>query len=139
MARGSLPEMTPRKPFLGPSEFDWIWFLFKIHGRVPRRDLWLRLVLPVFVIQFVLVSIDIAVGGFNPESQIGTLSGIFSALTVWPGIAVTIKRLHDRDRSGWFMLIALIPFIGPLWLFVETGFLAGTQGPNRFGAERRPD
>lgn len=138
MAGSSLPEAGGRRPFQDRSGFDWIWFLFKIGGRITRRDLWLRFVLPCVVIQFILAGIDMVSGGLEPESSMGSLSGIFSALTVWPSIAVTIKRLHDRDRSGWFILIALIPVIGAIWLFVVTGFLAGTPAANRFGPPPRP-
>jgi len=53
------------------------------------------------------------------------------------GIAMVIKRLHDRDRSGWFALIFLIPIVGAIWLFVEVICLAGTTGTNRFGLDPR--
>jgi uncharacterized membrane protein YhaH (DUF805 family) len=45
---------------------------------------------------------------------------------------VGVKRCHDRNRSGWFLLIGWLPIMN-LWLFIELGFLAGTVGPNRFG------
>ena len=48
---------------------------------------------------------------------------------------LTIKRAHDRNRTGWYALIILIPLAGPLWFLVEFGFLSGTAGPNRFGAD----
>ena len=57
------------------------------------------------------------------------------ALAVFiPSILVDIKRWHDRDKSGWWMLILLVPIIGAIWFLIELGFLAGTPGPNRFGA-----
>jgi uncharacterized membrane protein YhaH (DUF805 family) len=46
-----------------------------------------------------------------------------------------IKRFHDRDKSGWWLLISLVPLIGPLWLLVELGFLQGSEGANRFGPD----
>jgi uncharacterized membrane protein YhaH (DUF805 family) len=46
---------------------------------------------------------------------------------------VKIKRWHDRDKSAIWSLIALAPFIGSMWAFVECGFLEGTRGDNRFG------
>ena len=55
------------------------------------------------------------------------------AVDVWIGLALAVKRCHDRDKSGWFLLIGFIPIIGGVWLLVELGFLDGTQGPNRFG------
>jgi uncharacterized membrane protein YhaH (DUF805 family) len=53
----------------------------------------------------------------------------------WSGIAVGIKRYHDRNKSGFWVLIQFVPFIGAIWYFVETGFLTGTPGPNRFGPD----
>jgi uncharacterized membrane protein YhaH (DUF805 family) len=49
------------------------------------------------------------------------------------GVIVYIKRFHDRDKSGWWVLIGLIPIIGAIWLPIELGFLKGTPRPNRFG------
>lgn len=51
-----------------------------------------------------------------------------------PSLAVTVRRLHDTDRSGWWMLLALIPLIGGIVLLVFM-CLEGTRGPNRFGAD----
>jgi uncharacterized membrane protein YhaH (DUF805 family) len=69
----------------------------------------------------------------------------FGLLMLWslfifiPNLAVTIRRLHDQDKSGWFYLIALIPLIGPLILLIFM-FLEGTRGPNRFGDDPKgPD
>lgn len=46
-----------------------------------------------------------------------------------------IKRWHDLDKSGWWVLINFIPIVGGLWCLVECGFLKGTVGPNRFGPD----
>jgi uncharacterized membrane protein YhaH (DUF805 family) len=54
---------------------------------------------------------------------------------LWISIVGGAKRCHDRDRSGWFQLIVLIPILGALWLLVELGFLRGTIGANRFGPD----
>ena len=54
---------------------------------------------------------------------------------IWVALAVGAKRCHDRDRSGWFQLIMLIPIVGGLWLLIELGFLRGTIGENRFGPD----
>ena len=98
-----------------------------------RNQWWLKLVLPVTVISMVLVFVDMAAGGYDPELGVGLFSGIFVLLALVPAIMVYIKRFHDRDKSGWWVLIALIPLIGAIWILVELGFLAGTPGPNRFG------
>ena len=52
---------------------------------------------------------------------------------IWASLAINVKRWHDRDKSGLWILIGVIPILGPIWNFIETGCLRGTVGPNRFG------
>ena len=59
---------------------------------------------------------------------------LFYLAILIPSIAVAIRRLHDTNRSGWWLLIALIPFIGALVLLVFY-VLPGTVGPNKFGED----
>jgi uncharacterized membrane protein YhaH (DUF805 family) len=59
------------------------------------------------------------------------------ALVLWSNLAVTVKRLHDRDVSGYFVLVAFIPFIGGLLLFIEVGCLEGSRGWNKYGPPLR--
>ena len=63
----------------------------------------------------------------------GVLSGLFYLATFLPGLAVSARRLHDTDRSGWWLLIAFIPLIGSLVLLDIFMVQPGTEGPNRFG------
>jgi len=77
--------------------------------------------------------IDAAIGTVDAESGLGLLSGLWSLIILIPAILIYIKRFHDRDKSGWWVLIGLIPIIGALWLLIELGFLKGTDGPNRYG------
>jgi uncharacterized membrane protein YhaH (DUF805 family) len=62
------------------------------------------------------------------------LYGLVALALVIPGLAVTVRRLHDTDRSGWTILLGLIPLIGAIVLLVFY-CTEGTQGPNRFGAD----
>lgn len=59
---------------------------------------------------------------------------IISLLFLYPTYAVTTKRWHDRNKSGWWSLIAFVPIIGGLWMLIETGFLGGDDGDNNYGA-----
>lgn len=59
---------------------------------------------------------------------------LLSVVTFVPSLALHIRRLHDQNRSGWWILLFLIPRIGSLILLVMMA-LPGTQGPNRFGSE----
>ncbi len=96
-------------------------------GRINRSTFWLKGVLPLMIISIVAAIVDQAIGANN------MLAGVVALILLIPNLAIGIKRWHDRDKSGWWVLIALIPIIGWLWALIETGFLAGTPGPNRFG------
>ena len=70
----------------------------------------------------------------NFNVQGGMLTMIVGLAFLIPNLAVQIRRLHDIDKSGWWILIALIPLIGFIWLIVLY-CTEGTRGPNRFGAD----
>lgn len=69
-------------------------------------------------------------GGFG--IAIAAVLGLFGLVTLVPSIAVMVRRLHDRDLSGWFALLSLIPYIGGIIIIVLL-VMPGTSGPNRFG------
>lgn len=56
----------------------------------------------------------------------------------YPIFALNVKRYHDRDKSGWWLVVGLIPIIGPIWVKVELGFLKGTDGVIIFSPEYVP-
>jgi uncharacterized membrane protein YhaH (DUF805 family) len=103
-------------------------------GRSRRKEFWLfelLLIIASVVISTIegLVGMNTMVGGIY-----GPLSTLFILATIVPSIAVGVRRLHDTDRSGWWLLIALVPIIGALVLlffYVSDG----TRGPNRFGPD----
>lgn len=64
----------------------------------------------------------------------GPLMGVFWLATLIPSLAVGVRRLHDTDRSGWWLLLAFIPLFGAIILFVFM-VMGGTRGPNRFGPD----
>lgn len=113
--------------------FDVKQFYLTADGRVSRRQWWLRLIVPFFVIGLVLNILDVALGTYDTRTGGGVLSGLFGLAVLIPSILVDIKRWHDRDKSGWWMLILFVPIVGALWFLIELGFLPGTLGPNRFG------
>jgi uncharacterized membrane protein YhaH (DUF805 family) len=72
------------------------------------------------------------------REHLGILALLFSLLylvLLYPGVCIGIKRFHDRDKSGWWVLIALVPLIGGLWYIIECCFLSGTPGPNQYGPD----
>lgn len=64
----------------------------------------------------------------------GMVQNLFSLVSLVPGLAVSVRRLHDQDRSGWLMLLVFIPILGWFALLVFM-CLEGTRGPNRFGPD----
>ncbi|MFQ1699424.1 DUF805 domain-containing protein [Loktanella agnita] len=65
---------------------------------------------------------------------LGFVAYIVSLALLVPGIAVAVRRLHDRDMIGWWCLIALVPLVGGIALLVICA-LEGTKGPNKYGAD----
>ncbi len=73
--------------------------------------------------------------GFSiPSSVIGALSmaGVFALITALPNWTVSVRRLHDTDKSGWWLLLGLLPYVGGLLVMILL-ILPGSQGPNRYG------
>lgn len=100
-------------------------------GRARRKEFWM-FALFNFIIGFVLGIID-GVLGLTMEGGLGILGLLYSLAVLIPGIAVTIRRLHDTDRSGAWLLLIFVPVIGWIALFVFY-VLDGTPGENRFGS-----
>jgi ribosomal protein L40E len=76
--------------------------------------------------------IDAAAGVFDAESGFGLLSGFYTLAVLIPGLAVSIRQLHDTNHSGWWLLIGLVPLIGAIVLLIFM-FRDGQPGQNRFG------
>jgi uncharacterized membrane protein YhaH (DUF805 family) len=117
--------------------------LFSPQGRVNRAKFWL-VALGIFVIEVVLFAVlgGGAVMSGDPEralDALGPIAGIvifvFGVIATWVSIVVGMKRFHDRNKSGWWILIIFVPVIGGLWYLIECGFLKGTSGPNNYGPD----
>ena len=109
-------------------------FLFSISGRIPRSALWLKFYIPYILIFILMIGVDVATGQFNQETGGGLFSSIFMLVAIYPSIAISVKRLHDRNRSGWFLLLGIIPIVN-IWIAIELWFLKGTDGDNNYGAD----
>lgn len=104
--------------------------LFSFKGRIRRSTYWYTM-LGLFAIMFV-VMMALALAGVD-EGALGLIVVLMYIPLVWISLAVQVKRWHDRDKSGWWVLISFIPVIGGLWALIENGFLAGSPEVNRFG------
>ena len=116
-----------------------IWAVcFSFSGRINRKTYWLKgILLPISIFIGLLVA-SIVAGEFSKVAgyilSLPVLVVILAQIVI--AIAVPVKRLHDRNKTGWWILTIYIPVIGlifGLWFFVELGFLKGDPNPNRYG------
>jgi uncharacterized membrane protein YhaH (DUF805 family) len=81
-----------------------------------------------------LIFFDLVIGTFDTQSGIGVISGLYLLAVFIPRLAVTVRRLHDTDKSGWVVLIGLIPLIGFIWILVF--MVQDSQlGENQYGPD----
>ena len=124
--------------YLGEFDMDWMMMPLRRYadfsGRSRRKEYWM-LILGVFIAAIVLSVIDGMMG------MSGAVAGLYGPLTtllllalIIPGIAVQVRRFHDQDKSGWFVLLGLIPVVGSIAVLVFM-CLEGTAGDNRFGPD----
>jgi uncharacterized membrane protein YhaH (DUF805 family) len=121
---------------------------FDFSGRSRRKEFWLWILLYIIVYVVALVlDVQLGLGGSSQSSSEfgdgamsasasfngGILTLGWALIALIPSLAVTVRRLHDVDKSGWFILLGLIPLVGfyLLYLYCQPG----TAGPNRFGAD----
>lgn len=102
-------------------------------GRARRKEFWM-FTLVNLIIAFVLGFVDGILGTIHHETGMGLLGGVYALAMLLPSIAVTTRRLHDTNRSGWWQLLYFIPIIGALVVLIFT-LMDGTPGENRFGSD----
>ncbi|TWD83800.1 uncharacterized membrane protein YhaH (DUF805 family) [Kribbella amoyensis] len=101
-------------------------------GRARRKEYWMFTLFSV-IISIVLSIVDGLIGTRN-DTGTGLLSGLYSLAVLLPTLGVTVRRLHDTNRTGWWILIGIVPIIGWIVLIV---FLAteGNAGDNQHGPD----
>jgi uncharacterized membrane protein YhaH (DUF805 family) len=137
----------------------WMSFFFRFEGRVSRSRYWFGtiVVMVVCLIAF-LVAVALAprLGWQFDDEETAALGLPFILVCVVSTLALSARRLHDRNKSAWWLLVFYVPpLISDLvfgataeanlistffsiWALIELGFLRGTDGPNRFGGEPVP-
>jgi uncharacterized membrane protein YhaH (DUF805 family) len=110
------------------------WFMkvvtqhyFDFNGRARRAEFWWY-ILVVLIISVILNVID-SIVHLN-----GILGGLFSLALLLPNLGVAVRRLHDINRSGWWLLIAFVPIVGAI-LLIYWDAQPGTSGANPFGPD----
>ncbi len=115
---------------------------FSFNGRISRENFWKILIggglsafLLISLIGFLSFLLTMLIGIKLPSVVTTILSFVVGVSLVVVTVAGTAKRFHDRDKSGWWTLIGLIPVLGFWWILIECGFLKGTTGSNQYGSD----
>jgi uncharacterized membrane protein YhaH (DUF805 family) len=114
---------------------DWKHLLFEFDGRINRGKFWAGIVgvWAISLVLWILIGIAVAINSAAIWVILGILAVAVYVGLIWMGLAISIKRWHDRGKSGWWVFIGLVPIIGALWALIETGFLEGDAGDNEYG------
>ena len=120
-------------------------FLFSPSGRIGRGKWWLAQLAFFCIIISLMVLIGLQFSGDEIIKQLSERPNpridpmlvlellVFALFLAWMGFCITVKRYHDRGKSGWWYLLQFIPIVGPIWAFIELGFCAGDDGDNDYG------
>ncbi|WP_229815140.1 DUF805 domain-containing protein [Novosphingobium pokkalii] len=116
--------------------------MLDFNGRSRRLEYWMfhvLLIAQIALIMGLIVAFAPRDGGALPWSHPVTLLLTLLAMIAavgwfWAGLALSVRRFHDQDKSGWYVLLGAIPYVGGLITLVFM-CLPGTAGPNRFGPD----
>lgn len=100
-------------------------------GRARRKEYWMFILFNL-IFGVVALILDFTLGSINENLGYGLFYSLFSLGIILPTWSVTIRRLHDVGKSGWWIFIGLLPFIGGIWLFILT-ITDGQANSNRYG------
>jgi uncharacterized membrane protein YhaH (DUF805 family) len=131
-------------------DMDKSWFYLSFEGRASRSQFWVLYFIPMLIAGAILGTQGVQLY-VPPVLVLASLSHLISTINLtvipaswvihlillWPSLAVSVKRLHDRNKSGWWFIIYLIPVIGTIWYFIEQGCL-GPVDNNEFGDTAAP-
>ena len=103
-------------------------------GRSRRKEYWMFALINavVYCVLYAVAFGSILAGSKAITTLLFILCIVYALGTVVPGIAVSVRRLHDTNKSGWMILIALVPFVGGIILLVFMA-IEGDPGPNQYG------
>ena len=107
---------------------------FDFSGRSRRLEYWL-FVLFICIADLVLRFLEASYfSALSPAFRFEILPLVFGILTFIPSLSVSVRRLHDTDRSGWWLLLGFLPIIGWIWLIILF-CLSGTDGENSYDSD----
>lgn len=108
-------------------------------GRSRRKEYWMFtlgiVIVSIVLTMLLLGGMDFNNGGFGALGGVSlAILALFALATFIPALAVQVRRFHDQDKSGWFVLLNFLPYVGGIIVLVMM-CLEGTRGPNRFGPD----
>ncbi|MEZ4863433.1 MAG: DUF805 domain-containing protein [Caldilineaceae bacterium] len=110
---------------------------FDFNGRARRKEYWFFVLFNI-AFSVALGMADNILGTTGAQAGTGLLSGIYALAMVMPGLALSARRLHDIGRSGWWMLINLVPVVG-IFVFLYFMVKEGDAGSNQYGPSPKAD
>jgi uncharacterized membrane protein YhaH (DUF805 family) len=142
---------------------DWGQLFFKFNGRINRAKFWIA------VLIYTAINIVMAILGYVSDDNaiFQAVNGMLGIVIFISSLAVGVKRLHDRNKSGWYLvlfyiipsilivagiavgtimedsimiasILGLVAAAIGIWAFIELGCLRGTEGPNQYGPDPLP-
>jgi uncharacterized membrane protein YhaH (DUF805 family) len=96
-------------------------------GRARRKEYWM------FFLFNLIISVILSIISSALDDKFNLIGNIYSLAVLIPSLAVAVRRLHDINKSGWWLLISLIPIIGWIWIIVLLA-ADGDANDNRFGS-----
>jgi uncharacterized membrane protein YhaH (DUF805 family) len=118
-------------------KMDWYLMVLKkyadFNGRARRKEYWMfalfncLICFAAMILGLIFMKVSVGLGIF-----IYVLLGLYGLAVLLPGLAVSVRRLHDSSKSGWMILICLVPFVGSLIVFIFM-LLDSTPGANLYG------
>lgn len=99
------------------------------NGRIGRGTWWLVGLVLQPMLMFGGAGLFLAM----PGATTLILGSVLVLISAWIGICSSIKRYHDRGKSGFWVFICFVPIVGTIWMFIELGFIPGEEGVNDFG------
>jgi uncharacterized membrane protein YhaH (DUF805 family) len=102
-------------------------------GRARRKEFWM-FVLFNFIAAIVAGILDNILHTTYSNQTTGIISTVYSLAVLLPGLGVAIRRMHDLGKSGWWILVSLIPVAGIIW-YIVLAATEGQHGDNQYGAD----
>jgi uncharacterized membrane protein YhaH (DUF805 family) len=100
-------------------------------GRARRKEYWMFFLFNM-IFSIVFMMMDNALGIASESIGYGPLYGLYTLFVLIPSLAVLVRRLHDVGKSGWMVLIVLIPLVGAIWLLI-LALMDSEAGENKYG------